>query len=71
MASFVSGLVGLVHGLGLPVVAEGVEQQSEADRLDELGVAYQQGFLHSRPLRAPALEQFWELYDTPPAGPGS
>jgi EAL domain-containing protein (putative c-di-GMP-specific phosphodiesterase class I) len=48
-----------VHGLGLPVIAEGVEQQAEADRLDELGVAYQQGFLHSRPVRAQALPAFW------------
>ena len=61
MARFVGGLVGLVHDLGLPVVAEGVEQQAEADRLDELGVAYQQGFLHSRPLPAPALPDFWAV----------
>jgi EAL domain-containing protein (putative c-di-GMP-specific phosphodiesterase class I) len=59
MARFVGGLVGLVHGLDLPVVAEGVEQQAEADRLDELGVAYQQGFLHSRPVRAQALPDLW------------
>lgn len=37
MTRFVAGLVGLVHGLGLPVIAEGVEQQDEADVLDELG----------------------------------
>jgi diguanylate cyclase (GGDEF)-like protein len=59
MAGFVGGLVGLVHGLGLPVIAEGVEQSAEADRLDELGVAYQQGFLHSRPVRADRLAAFW------------
>ena len=59
MARFVGGLVGLVHGLGLPVIAEGVEQQGEADLLDELGVAYQQGFLHSRPVRAELLPAFW------------
>jgi EAL domain-containing protein (putative c-di-GMP-specific phosphodiesterase class I) len=59
MARFVGGLVGLVHGLGLPVIAEGVEQQSEADLLDELGVAYQQGFLHSRPVGAEALPVTW------------
>ena len=59
MARFVGGLVGLVHGLGLPVIAEGVEQQAEADLLDELGVAYQQGYLHSRPVRAELLPAFW------------
>ena len=60
MARFVGGLVGLVHGLGLPVIAEGVELQAEADLLDELGVAFQQGFLHSRPVRAELLPAFWE-----------
>ena len=59
MARFVGGLVALVHGLGLPVVAEGVERQDEADQLDELGVAYQQGFLHSRPVPASALPGLW------------
>ena len=53
------GLVGLVHGLGLAVVAEGVEQPDEVDRLDELGVGYQQGFLHCRPVGAQALMEFW------------
>jgi EAL domain-containing protein (putative c-di-GMP-specific phosphodiesterase class I) len=59
MARFVGGLVGLVHGLGLPGVAEGVARQAEADLLDELGVAYQQGFLHSRPVLAEALPALW------------
>jgi diguanylate cyclase (GGDEF)-like protein len=59
MASFVGGLIGLVHALGLPIVAEGVEQSDEADLLDELGVSFQQGFLHSRPVRAAALPEFW------------
>jgi EAL domain-containing protein (putative c-di-GMP-specific phosphodiesterase class I) len=59
MARFVAGLVELVHGLGLPVIAEGVEQQHEADVLDELSVAHQQGFLHCPPVRADALPAFW------------
>ena len=59
MSSFVGGLVGLVHDLGLPVIAEGVEREDEASRLDALCVEWQQGFLHSRPLTRPALEQFW------------
>ena len=59
MSAFVGGLVGLVHGLGLPVIAEGVEREEEAVRLDALAVEWQQGFLHSRPLTADALEDFW------------
>ena len=59
MSRFVGGLVGLVHDLGLPVIAEGVEREDEAARLDELDVAFQQGFLHSRPLPMAAVEGFW------------
>jgi EAL domain-containing protein (putative c-di-GMP-specific phosphodiesterase class I) len=54
-----AGSSGWCTGLGLPVIAEGVEQQDEADVLDELGVAYQQGFLHCRPVRASALPSLW------------
>lgn len=42
---FVGGLVGLVHDLGLPIIAEGVEREDEAAQLDELTVEFQRGFL--------------------------
>ncbi|EGM76994.1 EAL domain-containing protein [Rheinheimera sp. A13L] len=44
--------------LGLSVVAEGIETQAEADALTALGVEYQQGYYHSRPLDAEALIQY-------------
>jgi diguanylate cyclase (GGDEF)-like protein len=56
---FVASLVALVHDLGLPVVAEGVEDEPDVVRLDRLGVEFQQGFWHSRPLPAAALPAFW------------
>ncbi len=59
MARLVRGLVDLVHELGYPVVAEGVEDAREVALLDALDVEYQQGFWHSRPLAPAALLAHW------------
>jgi len=61
--SFVSGLpdgeedsaitraiIAMAHGLGLSVVAEGVEEQAQADFLSELGCDVFQGYYYARPL---------------------
>jgi diguanylate cyclase (GGDEF)-like protein/PAS domain S-box-containing protein len=48
----VSGVVGLAHGLGLRVVAEGVETVDQLARLRELGCDYGQGYYFSRPVPA-------------------
>ena len=58
-STFVTGLIELVHRLGLPVVAEGVEDAAAAALLDELQVAYQQGFLHAYPQPAEQLTRAW------------
>ena len=50
MQTVVAGLVDCAHRLELEVVAEGVEDSGQSARLDALGVAWQQGFLFSRPL---------------------
>ena len=47
--------VGLVHALGLRLVAEGVEDLMTADRLRELGCDTGQGFLWARPQPVDAL----------------
>jgi EAL domain-containing protein (putative c-di-GMP-specific phosphodiesterase class I) len=46
----VSGVIGLAHGLGLRVVAEGVETADQLARLHELGCDLGQGYYFSRPL---------------------
>ena len=46
----VRALVTLAKGLGLVVVAEGVEREEQARALREAGCAYAQGFLYSRPI---------------------
>ena len=48
--AIVAGLVRLGHAVGVKVVAEGVETQTQADQLVELGCDYAQGFLYGRPV---------------------
>jgi EAL domain-containing protein (putative c-di-GMP-specific phosphodiesterase class I) len=53
-----SMIIALSASMGLLVIAEGVETQSQHDKLSELGCLYYQGYLFSRPLRAQAVESF-------------
>ncbi len=48
--TIVAGIIGLARGLGLEIVAEGVETQAQADMLVELGCTQAQGFLYAPPL---------------------
>ena len=49
-ASLVSAMVAMAKGLGLSSVAEGVENQVQADMLKEMGCDFAQGYLYSKPL---------------------
>ena len=51
----VRSIIGLAHGLGLRVVAEGVEDADVLDHLRELGCDLAQGYHLSRPVPAPEL----------------
>jgi EAL domain-containing protein (putative c-di-GMP-specific phosphodiesterase class I) len=62
-------VVALAHGLGLEVVAEGVETDAQLERLRELGCDEMQGYLFSRPVSAEHFEQLLML-ETVAAGPG-
>jgi EAL domain-containing protein (putative c-di-GMP-specific phosphodiesterase class I) len=53
----VQAAIEIAHGLGLKVVAEGVETKEVWDRLRELGCDWAQGFLVSRPLPAEQLSE--------------
>ena len=50
--SIVDAVIALAHGLGIAVVAEGIETESQLDRLRDLGCDYGQGYLISRPVPA-------------------
>ena len=49
-AALTRSIIAMAHGLGLQVVAEGVEEEAQRDFLADAGCDAMQGFLHSRPL---------------------
>jgi EAL domain-containing protein (putative c-di-GMP-specific phosphodiesterase class I) len=53
-SEIVRAIVNLAHNLGLDVIAEGVETQSQLDHLTRLGCDYGQGYLFSPPVAAEA-----------------
>jgi EAL domain-containing protein (putative c-di-GMP-specific phosphodiesterase class I) len=55
--AIVRAMVGLAHGLGMRVVAEGVEERDQLLRLGELGCDEYQGYLFSRPQPAAAIPE--------------
>jgi len=49
-AALLLSIIKMAHGLGLEVVAEGVEEQAQADILTKFGCDKLQGYLFSKPL---------------------
>jgi diguanylate cyclase (GGDEF)-like protein/PAS domain S-box-containing protein len=66
-AAIVAAVTGLARGLGLEVVAEGVERPSQLDFLRELGCASFQGYLACKPMPVAEFEQW--LAKRVPAAP--
>ncbi len=54
--AIVAAIIGMAHALGLSVVAEGVETEAQARKLQALGCEVAQGFYFSRPKPAAAIE---------------
>ena len=50
-AALVAAIVGMAHGLGINVIAEGVENTRQSEYLEKLGCHIMQGFLFSKPVR--------------------
>jgi sensor c-di-GMP phosphodiesterase-like protein len=65
-SSLIPEIVGIAKAVGAQVVAEGVENALQADRLRAHGVQYAQGYFFSRPL---PIDQFVQFLKKPPATP--
>jgi len=59
-ATVVRAAIEMGHGLGLKVVAEGIETEVAAARLRELGCDVAQGYLYAKPMPAEALMKWLE-----------
>jgi len=64
-ASIIAGTVDIAHGLGLRIIAEGVEDEATLVVLRKLGCDETQGYLHARPM--PADYFLWWLAKFSPA----
>lgn len=68
-ANLVDGIIRIAHGLGLQVIAEGVEHEAQRALLHESGCDVIQGYLFSRPL--PAEDALTLLKNWPQGRPGN
>jgi EAL domain-containing protein (putative c-di-GMP-specific phosphodiesterase class I) len=50
-------IIALAHDLGMEVVAEGAETDSDAVELSQLGCEYAQGFVFGEPMSAEAARE--------------
>jgi len=67
--SIVAAVVQLAHGLGMTVVAEGVETAEQYQELNRLGCDFCQGFYFARPMPAARLETLIQHRQTAPTAP--
>ncbi len=54
-AALVAAIVGMAHGLGIDIIAEGVENNRQCEYLEELGCPVMQGFLFGKPVAVDAF----------------
>ncbi len=64
-AALVQAIITMAHGLGMEVIAEGVERQDQLDFLCTHGCDSIQGYLFSRPLPAEDIEEILPLIVEP------
>jgi EAL domain-containing protein (putative c-di-GMP-specific phosphodiesterase class I) len=60
--TIVQSVVSLGRGLGMQIVAEGVETLAEAQMMTEFGSSQMQGYYFAKPMPRAALEDFIRTY---------
>jgi diguanylate cyclase (GGDEF)-like protein len=65
-SAIATAVIALGHGLGLRVVAEGVETEAQCEFLRAQGCDELQGYLLSRPLAADAFERWFAAHESVP-----
>ena len=63
--SILSYVINMSHGMGLSVVAEGVETREQLERLRDIGCDYVQGYYFAKPM---PVTEFEELLKNQPSG---
>ena len=58
--AIVETIIGMTKSLGLKVIAEGVEKQTQVDFLFSQGCTDMQGYFYSKPVGAKELEKLFE-----------
>ena len=58
----IEGIISLAHNFGIEVLAEGVETQSQLDRLTQIGCDKIQGFFISPPVLAEEIPSLLAQY---------
>jgi len=65
----VGAVVGLAHGLGMKVVAEGIETVGQRDEVAKLECDFSQGFYYAKPQPGDAIDALVSTYDALPRLP--
>ena len=55
-----AGLISLFHSMNLVIVAEGIEEEDNFQKLSDRGCDYIQGYLFSRPVSPAAIEKIYD-----------
>lgn len=55
----VEAIIKLAHSIGMEIVAEGVEDETQAEYLKEINCDMIQGYYYSRPLSVENFEEYW------------
>ncbi len=64
-SKIVKAIINLAHGLGIEVIAEGVETENQLQQLRTMGCEYGQGYLISKPIGPEKIPSFLDTFKIP------